>query len=239
MRSHQRLPLIAGMALAACLFAQSAEFPQPYDTDPPHHIPTSPSAAADSFRIPEGFQVTVFAAEPDIRQPIAMTTDPRGRLWVVENYTYADAKAGFATNLSDRILILSDTNHDGRFDQRTIFWDQGKLVTDRNGDDGPDSEPQILLDGFNTTTGSRHTFANGLKWGPDGWLWGRVGISSTARAGVPGAPEAERVLMAGGIWRYHPGRHVVEAVAQGTTKPGGLDWNELGEPLVHFQLALG
>ncbi|MEN9602695.1 MAG: hypothetical protein RIS56_2301 [Verrucomicrobiota bacterium] len=251
MRSLRRLSLIAGMALAAFLFAQSAEFPQPYDTDPPDHIPTTPSAAADSFRMPEGFKVTVFAAEPDVRQPIAMTTDPRGRLWVVENYTYADAKAGFATNLSDRILILSDTNHDGRFDHRTIFWDQGKLVTsaepglggvfvmappyllfipDRNGDDVPDSEPQILLDGFSTATGSRHTFANGLKWGPDGWLWGRVGISSTARAGVPGAPEADRVLMAGGIWRYHPGRHVVEAVAQGTTNPWGLDWNELGEP---------
>ena len=36
--------------------------------------------------------------------------------------------------------------------------------------------------------------------------------------------------MAGGIWRYHPGRRVVEAVAQGTTNPWGLDWNELGEP---------
>ena len=241
------LLLLAGIAQAV----GAAPFPEPYDTDPPDHVPTSAAAAAASFRLPEGFHVSVFAAEPDVRQPIALTTDPRGRLWVVENFTYADAKAGFATNLSDRILIFADTNHDGRFDQRTVFWDQGKLVTsaepgpggvyvmapphllfipDRNGDDIPDGEPEVLLDGFNTTTGSRHTFANGLKWGPDGWLWGRVGISSTAKAGRPGAPDSERILMAGGIWRYHPGRRVVEAVAQGTTNPWGLDWNELGEP---------
>ena len=229
----------------------AASFPEPYDTDPPGHVPIAAEAAAATFRMPEGFEVTVFASEPDVRQPIAMTTDPRGRLWVVENYTYADARVGFATNLSDRILILSDTNHDGRFDHRTVFWDSGKIVTsaepglggvfvmapphllfipDRNGDDVPDGEPEVVLDGFHTTNGSRHTFANGLKWGPDGWLWGRVGISSTARAGVPGAPETDRVLMAGGIWRYHPGRRVIEAVAQGTTNPWGLDWNDVGEP---------
>ncbi|MFO1461342.1 MAG: PVC-type heme-binding CxxCH protein [Verrucomicrobiota bacterium] len=248
----RRLRCLPLLILVAWARADNAPaFPEPYDTDPPDHVPISAAAAAASFRLPEGFKVSVFAAEPDVRQPISLTTDPRGRLWVVENFTYADAKAGFATNLSDRILIFADTNHDGHFDQRTVFWDQGKLVTsaepgpggvyvmapprllflpDRNGDDIPDGEPEVLLDGFNTTTGSRHTFANGLKWGPDGWLWGRVGISSTARAGRPGAPDSERVLMAGGIWRYHPGRRVVEAVAQGTTNPWGLDWNELGEP---------
>ncbi|MCW5559054.1 MAG: dehydrogenase, partial [Verrucomicrobiae bacterium] len=249
-----RLPLIL-MALAAVLAAGrpgvAAEFPEPYDTDPPEHVPMAAADAAATFQMPGGFRVTVFAAEPDVRQPISMTTDPRGRLWVVENYTYADAQAGFATNLNDRILIFEDTDLDGRFDRRTVFWDQGKLVTsaepgrggvyvmappnllfipDRDGDDVPDGEPEVLLDGFFTTNGSRHTFANGLKWGPDGWLWGRVGISSTARAGVPGAPDSERVLMAGGIWRYHPERRVVEAVAQGTTNPWGLDWNEVGEP---------
>lgn len=246
-----RLLLMAAAALALRLPCAAAEFPAPYDTDPPAHVPMSAADAAASFQLPEGFRVTVFAAEPDVRQPIGMTTDPLGRLWVVENFTYAEAQAGFATNLNDRILIFEDTDLDGRFDRRTVFWDQGKLVTsaepglggvfvmapphllfipDRNGDDVPDGEPEVLLDGFFTTNGSRHTFANGLKWGPDGWLWGRVGISSTARAGVPGTPDTARVLMAGGIWRYHPGRRVVEAVAQGTTNPWGLDWNEVGEP---------
>jgi putative heme-binding domain-containing protein len=57
-----------------------------------------------------------------------------------------------------------------------------------------------------------------------------LGISNTPRIGRPGTPESERVHMNGGIWRYHPTRHVVEAVCQGTTNPWGLDWNPVGEP---------
>ncbi len=201
--------------------------------------------------MPPGFRVNVFAAEPDVQQPISLTFDPRGRLWVAENYTYAEAGVNFATNLNDRVLIFEDQDHDGRFDRRTVFWDQAKILTsvevglggafvlcppqllflaDQNGDDLPDGPPEVLLDGFTTTSGNRHTFANGLKWGPDGWLWGRIGISSGAKIGVPGTPEEQRVEMRGGIWRYHPGRRVIEAVSHGTTNPWGLDWNEVGEP---------
>jgi len=211
----------------------------------------SAAAAAQSFKMPPGFKVTVFASEPDVRQPIAMTFDPRGRLWVAENYTYAEARVKFATNLADRVLIFEDTNDDGQFDRRTVFYDRAQILTsvevglggvfllcpprllfipDRNHDDIPDGEPEVLLDGFHTTGGNHHTFANGLKWGPDGWLWGRVGISSQARVGLSGVSESGRVLLNGGIWRYHPRRRVFEAVCHGTTNPWGLDWNEVGEP---------
>jgi putative membrane-bound dehydrogenase-like protein len=210
-----------------------------------------PEEAARTFKMPEGFRVSVFAGEPDVRQPIAMATDPRGRLWVAENYTYAESKRGYETRYNDRILIFEDVNGDGRFDKRTVFWDQGKILTsvevglggvfalcppqllfipDRDGDGVPDGPPEVLLDGFNNVNSGRHTFPNGLKWGPDGWLWGRIGISTGARVGRPGTPDADRVEMRGGIWRYHPGRHAFEGVSHGTTNPWGLDWDEMGEP---------
>lgn len=229
----------------------AAPFPTPYNTE---KAGTGPMAAADavkSIHLPAGFKATLFAAEPELQQPIAMTFDTRGRMWVAENYTYAEAGVNFATNLCDRVLIFTDRDGDGRADERKVFYDQAKILTsielgrggvyllcpprllwvpDRNHDDVPDGEPEVVLDGFETTQGNRHTFANGLKWGPDGWLWGRVGISSQARIGVPGTPEAQRVLMNGGIWRYHPERKIVEAVSHGTTNPWGLDWNQNGEP---------
>jgi len=245
-----RRTLIALLASGFLPALATGEFPKPYDSDP--HGPPMPAAeAARSFKMPPGFVVSVFASEPDVRQPIAMTFDPRGRLWVAENYTYAESKVRYDTKLSDRILIFEDTNHDGRFDHRTVFYDRAKVLTsvevglggvflmcpprllfipDRNHDDIPDGEPEVLLDGFDVTGGNHHTFANGLRWGPDGWLWGRVGISNTPRIGRPGTPEAERIPMNGGIWRYHPTRGIVEAVCHGTTNPWGNDWNAVGEP---------
>lgn len=238
-------------ALMASAMAQSNAFPEPHDSGRPASPPLSPVQSAASFHVPEGFQVNLFAGEPDVRQPIAMAFDLRGRLWVAENYTYAENGVHFATNLLDRIVILADTDRDGRADARKVFWDRASILTsvepvadgayvlcpprllfvaDRDHDDVPDGPPTVVLDGFETTTGNRHTFANGLKWGPDGWLWGRVGISSAARIGRPGQPMASRVEMRGGVWRFHPGSGVVEAVCHGTTNPWGLDWNAEGEP---------
>jgi putative membrane-bound dehydrogenase-like protein len=240
------------LVIHGCLIASlySAGFPEPFNTEKRSGLVPATEAAA-SFHLPPGFKVSVFAAEPDVQQPISMTFDPRGRLWVAENYTYAEAGVNFATNLNDRVLVLEDQDHDGRCDRRAVFWDQAKILTsvevglggvfalcppqllflpDRNGDDVPDGPPEVLLDGFTTTSGNRHTFANGLKWGPDGWLWGRIGISSGAKIGTPGAADDQRIELRGGIWRYHPGRRVIEAVSHGTTNPWGLDWNEIGEP---------
>lgn len=242
------LAILGSLSLAA---AETRSFPEPYDSEKGKHPPMSAEASARSIRMPEGFQATVVASEPDVRQPVAMAFDLKGRLWVAENYTYAESGVNFATNLMDRVLILEDTDGDGRAERRKVFWDQAQILTsvepvpggvyvmcpprllflaDTNGDDVPDGPPQVVLDGFVTTTGNRHTFANGLKWGPDGWLWGRIGISSGAKPGVPGQPESDRVEMRGGIWRFNPKRGVVEAVSHGTTNPWGLDWNEVGEP---------
>lgn len=240
-----------GWVGAACLMAGEPGFPEPHDSGRPASPPMSPEQSAASFRVPEGFRVQVFAGEPEVRQPVAMAFDLRGRLWVAENYTYAENGVHFDTRLRDRVIILHDLDGDGRADVRKVFWDGASILTsvepvadgawvlcpprllfvpDRDHDDVPDGPPTVVLDGFETTTGNRHTFANGLKWGPDGWLWGRVGISSGARVGRPGQLPAGRVEMRGGIWRFHPGTGVVEAVCHGTTNPWGLDWNAEGEP---------
>jgi hypothetical protein len=110
------------------------------------------------------------------------------------------------TTLRDRIIILEDKDGDGKHDGRSVFWEGGSYLTSiENGYGGvwmlhngtlsfiagpkrrrhPDGEPQVLLDGFNTKT-IGHNIVNGLRWGPDGWLYGRHGITDTSAVGAPG-----------------------------------------------------
>ena len=200
------------------------------------------------MQVPKGFNVTLFAGEPDIKQPIAFCIDDRGRLWVAEANNYPDKKAG----KKDRIIILDDTDGDGRHDKRIVFYDKLEYVSgievgfggvwvmsipnfyfipdaDYNG--VPDGEPVVLLDGFGTHANS-HTIANGFAWGPDGWLYGTHGITNWSLPGKPGTPKEKRRRFEGGVWRYHPVRHVWEPFAIGTTNPWGVDWNEYGHAFV-------
>ncbi len=207
---------------------------------------TSPDEALSRIDLPSGFDVSGFAAEPMVQQPIAMAFDTRGRLWVAECFTYAE-NGKFETELRDRIVILEDSDHDGRADRRTVFWDQGQRLTsleigfggvwvlctphllfipDRDGDDQPDAEPTVVLDGW---VSAGHTLVNGLRWGPDGWLYGRHGIQGTSEVGTPDAPPEDRVSINCGIWRYHPQRRRFEVVCHGTTNPWGMDWNDHGQ----------
>jgi putative membrane-bound dehydrogenase-like protein len=213
------------------------------------NAPVPASQAASRMKLPEGFTVSLFAAEPDIVQPIAMTIDPKGRLWVVENYSYPIWLGG--PRGEDRILIFEDVDNDGHFDRRTVFYDKGTnftgielgfggvwvcatpnliFIPDRDGDDRPDGAPVVKLDGWSVQ--AQHNMFNGLKWGPDGWLWGCNGILSESRVGKPGTPDRERVAINCGVWRYHPAREVFEAVAHGTTNPWGLDFDEFGEAFI-------
>ena len=228
-------------------------FPHPPNTEKSTGQPMSPDEVCASARLPAGFHLIPFAAEPDVANPIAITTDDRGRLWVAENYTWAGADAGnFDTNLRDRIVILADTDGDGRSDTRTVFFDRVERLTsvqvgmggvwllcppqllflpDKNRDDIPDGPPEVVLDGFDIKN-STHTVANGLKWGPDGWLYGRQGILGTSRIGVHGADDSQRITLNTGVWRYHPTRRVVEVVMHGMTNPWGFDFDAFGEMFV-------
>jgi putative membrane-bound dehydrogenase-like protein len=211
--------------------------------------PVPSAEAAGRMTLPEGFTATLFAAEPDVVQPIAFTIDPRGRLWVVENYSYPVWLGG--PKGKDRILIFEDADGDGRFDRRTIFADKGTnftgielgfggvwvcatpnliFIPDRDGDDQPDGPPSVVLDGWSTK--AQHNMFNGLKWGPDGWLWGCNGITDTSRVGRPGTPDEKRIAINCGVWRYHPTRQIFETVANGTTNPWGLDFDDHGEAFI-------
>ncbi len=247
-RASCSLSVLAFALLAAP--AIGGDFPDPPDTESSAIRALPPAEAAAGFRVPEGFRVNVFAAEPDVRNPVAMAWDTRGRLWVAENYTYSDGTQKFDLRLRDRVLILEDSDADGRFDKRTVFTDDVQrlgsvelgyggvwlicpprllFVPDRNRDDVPDGPAEAVLDGFTVTNENYHTFANGLRWGPDGWLYGRCGASSPGQVGPPGTPDADRIPIRGGLWRYHPIRKRFEVLAHGTTNPWGHDWNALGE----------
>ncbi len=244
-RSHPLLTFCAAILVASAF----AEVPEPYNSDKNASRPLAPAEAAAQWKLPPGFVATVFAAEPDVRQPIAMAMDGRGRLWVAECYTYSEVKKGFDAELRDRIVIFEDADGDGRFDKRTVFveglerlssieigfggvWALTSptlvFIPDKDGDDRPDGPAEVRLDGFEWKR-NHHTMANGLRWGPDGWLYGRHGIQGVSALGKPGTPDEARPKTNGGIWRYHPQRQTVEIVAHGTTNPWGMDWNEYGE----------
>lgn len=210
----------------------------------------SPAEAAAGMKVPEGFSVSLFASEPQVQNPIAISWDAKGRMWIAENFTYAEKAQRFDFSFHDRVLILEDTDGDGKADSRKVFTDNVQTLTsvavgrggvwlmcppqllfvpDANADGTPDGAPEVMLDGFTVGRDSYHNLANGLKWGPDGWLYGRVGHSCPGRVGVPGTPDEKRAFIEGGIWRYHPERRVFESLNTGTTNPWGHDWDKHGE----------
>lgn len=216
--------------------------PNPLRPDPAR--PGSETAA--KMFVPEGFSVDVIAAEPNLHQPMAFTFDAKGRMWVVEGHSYPQ-KRPEGEGL-DRILIFADRDHDGTFETRTVFAEGLNLVSglevghggvwvgaapqllfipDRNGDDQPDSAPEVLLDGFGYA--DTHETLNSFLWGPDGWLYGNQGVFNTSKIGRPGATEDQRTSLSAGVWRYHPTKHQFEVFAHGGSNQWGLDYDEVGQ----------
>lgn len=248
MKPSSLLPIALLVASAA---GSLAEFPVPYNSETDLSVPlVSAAEAAASFEVPPGFKVGVFASEPDVQNPIGMSWDGRGRLWIAENYTYAERGKRFELGLRDRVLIFEDAKGDGRFSSRKVFTDDVQMLTsvevghggvwlmcppqllfiaDRNGDDKPDGPAEVMLDGFTLPPENHHNFANGLRFGPDGWLYGRCGASAPGDVGAPGTAKEDRIPLRGTMWRYHPKRKVFEALSSGCTNPWGHDWNEHGE----------
>lgn len=227
----------------------AADFLEPYNTEKAAAPPMSAAEVAKTALLPEGFHLEVFASEPQVQQPISIAFDKAGRLWVAECYTFAERPLRWDLELSDRILVLEDEDGDGKADKRTVFWDEGKRMTsaipghggvwavcapqllfipDANNDLVPDGDPVVVLDGFDAET-IGHNIVNGLKWGPDGWLYGRHGITATSWVGAPGSPKSQRVPLNTSIWRYDPKSKVFEVFCQGGTNPWGLDWDKNGQ----------
>ncbi len=208
----------------------------------------SPQDALARMEVPEGFAVDLLAAEPDLAQPIAMNFDSRGRLWVVEGHTYPVREEGNYNEGKDRILIFEDADGDGTFETRKVFAERINLASgiavgfggvyvgaapyllfypDKDQNDLPDGEPEILLDGWGWQ--DTHETLNAFTWGPDGWLYGCHGVFTHSRVGKPGTPDEERAPINAGVWRFHPVTREFEVYAHGTSNPWGVDFDERGD----------
>jgi putative membrane-bound dehydrogenase-like protein len=91
------------------------------------HNGLPPEKAAQAMSVPEGFDVTLFAGEPDVMQPIALALDDRGRVWVAEAYSYLIRRKD--KDAKDRIVIFEDSKGTGKFDKRTVFMEGLNLVS--------------------------------------------------------------------------------------------------------------
>jgi len=217
------------------------------------HAPTltpalSPAEAQKKFVVPDGFEVRLFAAEPDVINPVAMAWDERGRLWVVELYEYP-LGAPEGQKGRDGIKILEDTDNDGRADKVTVFADGLNLATgillgnggvyvgqapdllflqDTNHDDRVDTR-KVLLTGFGLE--DRHELLNGFTWGPDGWLYMTHGIFTHSKVKIPEASEPG-VEVTAAVARFHPRTKKFEVFAEGTSNPWGVDFDAAGNAFV-------
>ncbi len=228
---------------------RSADIPAIYPVDQVEHAGLSPEAARAAMTVPEGFHVDLVASEPDVRQPIAMAIDDKGRLWVAEAFTYPVREAGEQGR--DDIVVFEDQDGDGRFEKRTVFLEHLDLVSglevgfggvwigaapyllfvpDRNDDLVPDGPPEVLLDGFGYE--DTHETLNAFTWGPDGWLYGCHGVFTHSRVGKPGTPDAERTPMNAAVWRFQPTRREFEVFAWGTSNPWGIDFDDRGQAII-------
>lgn len=209
----------------------------------------SPGEAQKKFTVPEGFQVRLFASEPDVINPVAMTWDDRGRLWVVELYEYP-LGAPKGTKPRDRVVILEDTDGDGRADKRTVFADGLNLATailcgyggvfvgqapdlyffeDTDGDDVADKKTTVLT-GFGLE--DRHELLNGFTWGPDGWLYMTHGVFTLSKVKNPDDPNDDGAVMNGAVARFHPRTKKFEVFADGTSNPWGVDFDRHGNAFI-------
>ena len=206
--------------------------------------PVALDRGAAAMTVPPGFHVELVAGEPDVRQPMALSIDPKGRLWVVENDSYPV----WNPSPKNRIVVFERSAGGGRIYRRTLFVEGlnypsgvlvgrgGVWVVDapnllfypmKEGADHPSGPPEVRLTGWSAK--GIHNLCNSLIWGPDGWLYGCNGTIFDLAIGAPGIPEAERVKINRGVWRYHPGMRKFEKVAEGTANPWGLDYDEHGE----------
>jgi putative membrane-bound dehydrogenase-like protein len=209
----------------------------------------SPAEAQKKFTLPPGFEIRLFASEPEVVNPVAMTWDERGRLWVLELYEYPlGAKPGEKPR--DRIKILEDIDGDGVADKVTVFADGLNLATglalgnggvyvgqapdflflkDTDGDGKADTR-EVIKTGFGME--DRHELLNGFIWGPDGWLYMTHGVFTLSKVVDPAAPKADPVVLTAGVARFHPLTRKFEVFAEGTSNPWGVDFDSAGNAFV-------
>lgn len=202
--------------------------------------PLSPEESQKHYIMPVGFDLKLFAAEPKIGKPIALTWDERGRLWVAETVDYPNEMRP-AGQGRDRIRICEDTDGDGVADKFTVFAEKLSIPTsllcvnggvivhqapdtlflkDTNGDDVAD-ERKVLFTGWNTN--DTHAGPSNLTYGFDNWIYGIVGY-----AGFNGTIGGEQMSFRQGFYRFKPDGSKLEFLRNTNNNSWGVGFNEEG-----------
>lgn len=182
----------------------------------------TPQDQIESFKLPAGYEINLFASEvefPHLAKPVQFTFDARGRMWVTTMPGYPHYTPGEA--VSDKVLILEDTNGDGRADKQTVFaeglylptglelGDKGCYVAeqrhllflrDTDGDDRADTK-EIVLHGFDSS--DSHHSISAFTWGPGGDLYFEEGTFNQSQIETPDGPQR---CSDAGVFRYDPKR---------------------------------
>ena len=222
--------------------AQKAERP-PHGQEQMPGPALSPADAIKKMTVPPGFTVELVASEPDIVNPVAMTFDERGRIWITESLEYPRRAAGPGR---DRIKILEDTDGDGKADKFTIFAEGLNIpsgiavghggVWVANSPDilfykiGPDGKaagkPEVVVTGFGRS--DTHELPNSLTWGPDGWLYGLNGVFNPSHVKQNG----KEFQFTCAMFRIDPRTREFQLFCEGTSNPWGIAWDGEGSAFV-------
>ncbi|OWK34880.1 PVC-type heme-binding CxxCH protein [Fimbriiglobus ruber] len=202
-----------------------------------------PELERKTFIVPDGFEVSLYAADPLLAKPIQMNFDPQGRLWVASSEVYPQIKPG--EKARDRIVILEDTNGDGKADKTTVFADGLLIPTGVAPGDGgayvadstdlvhfSDPDPatgkarkkSIVLSGFGTE--DTHHIVHTFRWGPDGMLYFNQSVYIHSHLETP---NGVRRLNAGGIWQFRPETLDLNVIAKGFVNPWGTQFDHWGQ----------
>ncbi len=235
-RSMRRV-MLAFAGLTMLVGAARAQIP--HNQDRPPNPARSPQEAARAMTVPSGFTVEVVASEPDLVNPVAMTFDERGRIWVTESLEYPRRPAGPGR---DRVRVLEDTDGDGAMDKFTTFaeglnipsgiavgaggvWVANSpdilFLQDTDGDGRADKR-EVVVTGFGRD--DTHELPNSLTWGPDGYLYGLNGVFNRSVVKQDG----KTFDFTCALFRIHPKTRKFELFAEGTSNPWGVAWDNEG-----------
>ena len=205
-------------------------------------LPLSPEESMKHIQVPVDFKLEMFAAEPNVMHPIAISWDEKGRMYVLITQDYPNERK--ETGGRDYILICEDTNKDGMADKFTKFADNlsiptgmvfangGLLVSqaphmlflkDNNGDDVAD-EKKILFSGFGTF--DTHAGPSNLHYGFDNWIWGAVGYSGFK--GVVGKSK-DTIQFGQAFFRFKPDGTELEWMTSTNNNTWGFGFNETND----------
>ncbi|MCA9141652.1 MAG: hypothetical protein H6821_11825 [Planctomycetaceae bacterium] len=233
---------ILGLVLTCPQIHAQEEFVPRRQEKPPGPA-LSPQDAIAKMTVPDGFSVELVASEPDIQNPVAMTFDERGRIWITESFEYPRFEAGPGR---DRIKILEDTNGDGTADEVTVFaeglnipsgiavghggvWVANSpdilFLQDTDGDGKADKQ-EVVVTGFGRE--DTHELPNSLSWGPDGYLYGLNGVFNHSHVKQNGKDFAFTCAM----FRIDPRTREFEIFAEGTSNPWGIAWDPEGSAFI-------